>query len=167
MAHICRLVCRTTYNLNHVSRMNAHNYAPGTKIKSSNSESESYVVSGSGQFLATDNFSTADRLINNTNVLPGGQSVHDKTNLTKTASNFKEIQGNINEQNEEEETVLNGPAIQIGTLVIALASIYATYKMLSEKASNQREARRILQATNPLTDEASENTASFEDEQST
>ena len=58
MSHIYRLIPRATSSIIYVSRMNAHNLPPGSSAKVPEAKSGNHVVSGSGQFVATDSSST-------------------------------------------------------------------------------------------------------------
>ncbi|CAF0928909.1 unnamed protein product [Rotaria sordida] len=58
MSQICRLIPRTTWSVLYISRMSAHNLPPGTPIKVYEAKSGHHIVSGSGQFIATDGPST-------------------------------------------------------------------------------------------------------------
>jgi len=88
MSHLCRLVPRTATNILYVSRMNAHNLPPGSSVKVPEAKGGHHIVSGSGQFIATDGpsvtTSTGIGGGSSINMLPGAQTAHDKTNPTKT-----------------------------------------------------------------------------------
>ncbi len=94
MSHLCRLVPRTTTNILYVSRMNAHNLPPGSSVKVSDTKGGHHIVSGSGQFIATDGPSATTRTGigggSSASMLPGAQTAHDKTNPTKTTGDSKQ-----------------------------------------------------------------------------
>ncbi len=94
MSHLCRLVPRATTNILYVSRMNAHNLPPGSPVKVPEAKSGHHIVSGSGQFIATDGPSaTSSTGIgggSSASMLPGAQTSRDKTNPTKTTGDAKQ-----------------------------------------------------------------------------
>mgnify|MGYP006892771152 CR=1 FL=1 len=94
MSHLCRLAPRTLF---YVSRANAHNYAPGTQVKVDGVKGGHHIVSGSGQFIATDGPNAQTRTNigggSSASMLPGAQTVHDKTNPTKTTGDNRENRG--------------------------------------------------------------------------
>jgi len=77
--------------------MNAHNLPPGSSVKVPEAKSENHIVSGSGQFIATDGPSATIRTGigggSSASMLPGAQTAHDKTNPTKTTGDAKQSQG--------------------------------------------------------------------------
>lgn len=97
MSNLCRLIPRATSNVLYVSRMNAHNLPAGSSVKIPNSKGGSHVVSGSGQFIATDgpNAKTKTNIGGGSSesMLPGAQTADDKTNPTKTTGDSKENRG--------------------------------------------------------------------------
>jgi hypothetical protein len=90
MALLYRLVPRVTSNIIYVSRMNAHNLPPGSSVKAPEAKSGDHVVSGSGQFVATDSSSTKTKGGSSDSTLPGAQTARDKTNPTKTTGETKQ-----------------------------------------------------------------------------
>ena len=94
MSHLCRLVPRAATNILYVSRMNAHNLPPGTSVKVPEAKSGHHIVSGSGQFIATDGPSGSSRSGigggSSESMLPGAQTAYDKTNPTKTTGDAKQ-----------------------------------------------------------------------------
>jgi hypothetical protein len=94
MSHLCRLVPRATTNIIYVSRMNAHNLPPGSPVKVPEAKSGYHIVSGSGQFIATDGPSaTSSTGIgggSSASMLPGAQTSRDKSNPTKTTGDAKQ-----------------------------------------------------------------------------
>ena len=54
MSQLFRLVPRATANVLYISRMSAHNLPPGTPVKVPETKGGYHIVSGSGQFIATD-----------------------------------------------------------------------------------------------------------------
>ncbi len=94
MSHLCRLVPRTATNILYVSRMNAHNLPPGSPVKVPEAKSGHHIVSGSGQFIATDGPSATTKSGigggSSASMLPGAQTAHDKTNPTKTTGDSKQ-----------------------------------------------------------------------------
>jgi hypothetical protein len=68
--------------------MNAHNLPPGSSVKVPEAKGGHHIVSGSGQFIATDGPSVTTTTGigggSSINMLPGAQTAHDKTNPTKT-----------------------------------------------------------------------------------
>jgi hypothetical protein len=93
MSHLCRLVPRTATNILYVSRMNAHNLPPGTPVKVPEAKGGHHIVSGSGQFIATDGPSGTKSGIgggSSASTLPGSQTAHDHTNPTKTTGDSKQ-----------------------------------------------------------------------------
>jgi hypothetical protein len=97
MSHLCRLIPRATTNILYVSRMNAHNMPAGSTTKVPEAKSGDHIVSGSGQFIATDGPSGTQRSGigggSSASMLPGAQTAHDKTNPTKTTSDAKKQSG--------------------------------------------------------------------------
>ena len=83
MSHLCRLIPRTTSSILYVSRMNAHNLAPGTPVKVPGVKGGYHIVSGSGQFIATDGPTVVTRTRvgggSSASILPGAQTPHDKS----------------------------------------------------------------------------------------
>ncbi len=94
MSHLCRLVPRTATNILYVSRMNAHNLPPGTSVKVPDAKGGHHIVSGSGQFIATDGPSGTTKSGigggSSASMLPGAQTLHDHTNPTKTTGDSKQ-----------------------------------------------------------------------------
>jgi hypothetical protein len=94
MSHLCRLIPRATTNILYVSRMNAHNLPAGSSVKVPEAKSGHHVVSGSGQFIATDGPSAKTRSGigggSSASMLPGAQTADDKTNPTKTTGDTKQ-----------------------------------------------------------------------------
>ena len=94
MSHLCRLVPRAATNILYVSRMNAHNLPPGSSVKVSEAKSGNHIVSGSGQFIATDGPTGTPRSGigggSSESMLPGAQTAYDKTNPTKTTGDAKQ-----------------------------------------------------------------------------
>ena len=94
MSHLCRLVPRATSNILYVSRMNAHNLPPGSTVKVPEAKSGHHIVSGSGQFIATDGPSGSKRTGigggSSASMLPGAQTADDHTNPTKTTGDAKQ-----------------------------------------------------------------------------
>lgn len=78
MSHLCRIVPRATTSVLYASRMQAHNYAPGTHVKVAEAKSGYHIVSGSGQFIATDGPSGSVSMGvgggSSESMLPGAQS---------------------------------------------------------------------------------------------
>jgi hypothetical protein len=74
--------------------MNAHNLPPGSPVKVPEAKSGHHIVSGSGQFIATDGPSAKTRTGigggSSENMLPGAQTADDKTNPTKTTGDTKQ-----------------------------------------------------------------------------
>jgi hypothetical protein len=97
MSHLFRLVPRATTSLMYVSRMNAHNLPAGSSTKVPEAKSGHHIVSGSGQFIATDGPSATTRSGigggSSASMLPGAQTAHDKTNPTKTTGDAKQSHG--------------------------------------------------------------------------
>ena len=96
MSHLCRLVPRSTATIFHASRMNAHSMPPGSPVKVSEAKSGQHIVSGSGQFIATDGTTPGRSGIgggSSESMLPGAQLAHDKTNPTKTSADAPHSQG--------------------------------------------------------------------------
>ena len=97
MSHLYRLVPRATSNILYVSRMNAHNMPPGSSVKVPEAKSGHHIVSGSGQFIATDGPSATMKTGvgggSSASMLPGAQTAHDKTNPTKTTGDTKQNSG--------------------------------------------------------------------------
>ena len=96
MSHLCRLVSRSTSNMIHVSRMQVHNLAPGTAVKVPEAKSGYHIVSGSGQFIATDgpnaNVRSGIGGGSSASMIPGAQSNFDSTHHTKSTSENKQSQ---------------------------------------------------------------------------
>lgn len=94
MSHLCRLVPRAATNILYVSRMNAHNLPPGSSVKVPDTKGGHHIVSGSGQFIATNDPSGGShRGIgggSSESMLPGAQTAYDKTNPTKTTGDAKQ-----------------------------------------------------------------------------
>ncbi|CAF2385942.1 unnamed protein product [Rotaria sp. Silwood2] len=82
MSQLCRIIPRATWNVLYVSRMSAHNLPPGTPVKVSEAKGGHHIVSGSGQFIATDGPSATGRLGvgggSSASMLPGAQTAHNK-----------------------------------------------------------------------------------------
>ena len=82
MSNFCRLIQRTTSSILHVSRMNAHNLPPGTRVKVAEASSGYHIVSGSGQFIATDGPDAPVRTKvgggSSASMIPGAQTPQDK-----------------------------------------------------------------------------------------
>lgn len=101
MSHLCRFIPRATTNILYVSRMNAHNLAPGSSVKTSDSKGGHHIVSGSGQFIATDGPNAKTRTNigggSSESMLPGAQTAEDKTNPTKTSGDTREARGKTGE----------------------------------------------------------------------
>ena len=96
MSHLCRLVPRSTATIFHASRMNAHSMPPGSSVKVPEAKSGQHIVSGSGQFIATDGTTPGRAGIgggSSESMLPGAQIAHDKTNPTKTSADASQSQG--------------------------------------------------------------------------
>lgn len=97
MSHLCRLVPRAASNVLYVSRMSAHNLPPGSPVKVPEAKSGHHIVSGSGQFIATDGPSASTKRGigggSSASMLPGAQTADDKTNPTKTSSDSKSAGG--------------------------------------------------------------------------
>ena len=93
MSHLCRLIPRAATNILYVSRMNAHNLPPGSSVKVPEAKGGHHIVSGSGQFIATDGPSGKTRSNigggSSESMLPGAQTADDKTNPTKTTGDQK------------------------------------------------------------------------------
>ncbi len=93
MSHLCRLIPRATTNILYVSRMNAHNLPPGSSVKVPEAKGGHHIVSGSGQFIATDGPTGKTRSNigggSSESMLPGAQTADDKTNPTKTTGDQK------------------------------------------------------------------------------
>ncbi|CAF4511682.1 unnamed protein product [Rotaria socialis] len=74
---------RTTSSILYVSRMNAHNLPAGTHVKVPEAPNGYHIVSGSGQFIATDGPSVTTRTRigggSSASMLPGAQTPHDKS----------------------------------------------------------------------------------------
>lgn len=83
MSQLCRLIPRATSSIMYVSRMNAHNLAPGTPVKVPDTKGGHHIVSGSGQFIATDGPNVTPRTRvgggSSASMLPGAQTAYDKT----------------------------------------------------------------------------------------
>lgn len=77
--------------------MNAHNYPPGTPVKVPEAKSGYHIVSGSGQFIATDGPSGSVRTGigggSSANMLPGAQTLEDKTHSSKASDGAKHSKG--------------------------------------------------------------------------
>jgi hypothetical protein len=77
--------------------MNAHNLPPGTTVKVPEAKSGHHIVSGSGQFLATDGPNATTRTGigggSSASMLPGAQTSDDKTNPTKVSGDAREFRG--------------------------------------------------------------------------
>ena len=97
MSHLCRLVPRAASNVLYVSRMSAHNLPPGAPAKVPEAKSGHHIVSGSGQFIATDGPSATTRRGvgggSSANMLPGAQTADDKSNPMKTTGDSKQSGG--------------------------------------------------------------------------
>ncbi|CAF0814712.1 unnamed protein product [Rotaria sp. Silwood1] len=82
MSQLCRLIPRTTWNILYVSRMSAHNLPPGTPVKVPEAKGGHHIVSGSGQFIATDGPSGTERSGvgggSSASMLPGAQTAHHR-----------------------------------------------------------------------------------------
>lgn len=148
MAHLCRLVPRATTNLFYVSRMSAHNLPPGTQVKVPEAKSGHHIVSGSGQFIATDGPNARTRSGigggSSASMLPGAQTADDKTNPTKTSSDATDGKGP--KKDAEHQSVFSSPVGQFGIAAVALVSIYAAYKMLAGNSPDQKANYKDKQA---------------------
>jgi len=133
---------RTTSNILYVSRMNAHNLPPGTAVKAPEAKSGHHIVSGSGQFVATDGPSGTSRTGigggSSESMLPGAQTIHDKTNPTKTTGDTKQSHSSKGGPDQVHRSILKSPFGQFGLATVALLSLYAAYKMLLGNAPDQR-----------------------------
>ncbi|UJR09762.1 hypothetical protein I4U23_013989 [Adineta vaga] len=151
MSHLCRLVPRATSNILYVSRMNAHNLPPGSSVKVPDTKGGHHIVSGSGQFIATDGPSGSSRTGigggSSANMLPGAQTADDKTNPTKTTGDAKQShhrsQGG---SDQSHQSLLKSPIGQFGIAAVVAVSIYAAYKMLAGNAPDQKANFRDKQA---------------------
>lgn len=144
MSHLCRLVPRAATNILYVSRMNAHNLPPGTTVKVPEAKSGHHIVSGSGQFIATDGPSATMRVGigggSSASMLPGAQLSHDKTNPTKTTGDTREALGKTG-RDKAHESIFQSYLGQAGIVVVAVVSIYAAYRMLVNKPSHKTTLR--------------------------
>jgi len=145
MSHLCRLVPRTATNILYVSRMNAHNLPPGTPVKVPEAKGGHHIVSGSGQFIATDGPSGTKSGIgggSSASTLPGSQTAHDHTNPAKTTGDSKQSHSKdpsdkayeqkhsrINRNSSSSsfsyrhQSILSSPVGQFGVAAVALVSI--------------------------------------------
>lgn len=82
MSHLCRLIQRTTPSVFYVSRMSAHNFPPGTPVKVPDTKGGHHIVSGSGQFIATDGPNAPVRTRvgggSSASMIPGAQTPADR-----------------------------------------------------------------------------------------
>jgi hypothetical protein len=89
MSHLCRIVPRAATNVFYVSRMNAHNLAPGTTVKVPEATGGHHIVSGSGQFIATDGPTATTRIGlgggSSASMLPGAQTLDENTHSTQAS----------------------------------------------------------------------------------
>ncbi|CAF1472076.1 unnamed protein product [Rotaria sordida] len=149
MSHICRLIPRTTTNLLYVSRMNAHTLPPGTTVKVPEAKGGNHIVSGSGQFIATDGPSGTGRSNigggSSASMLPGAQTAYDKTNPNKTTADAKASQTSSG-PDKEHQSILKSPLGQFGLVALTAISIYGAYKMLLGNAPNQKENLKDVHA---------------------
>ncbi|CAF1562313.1 unnamed protein product [Rotaria sp. Silwood1] len=150
MSNLCRLVPRTTTNVLYVSRMNAHNLLPGSSVKIPEAKNEQPMVSGAGQFIATNGPSiTAKTGIggggSSESMLPSSETAHDKTNPNKTTGDAKasESQGG---PDKAHESILKSPLGQFGLVALTAISVYAGYKMLFGNSPNQKANFEDIQA---------------------
>jgi hypothetical protein len=94
MSHLYRFVPRFTSSIIYVSRMNAHNLPPGSSAKVPEAKTGNHIVSGSGQFIATNSSSTTTKTGigggSSDSMLPGAQTANDKTNPNKTTGDAKD-----------------------------------------------------------------------------
>ena len=83
MSQIIRLVPRATSSIMYVSRMSAHNLPPGTPVKVPEAKGGYHIVSGSGQFIATDGPNATPRTRigggSSASMLPGAQTLFEKS----------------------------------------------------------------------------------------
>ncbi|CAF0951379.1 unnamed protein product [Adineta steineri] len=150
MSNFCRLISRSTSNVFYVSRMNAHNLPPGSSVKAPEAKSGQHVVSGSGQFIATDGSSASTKTGigggSSASMLPGAQTAHDKTNPTKTTGDAKQSHGSKGGPDEAHQSILKSPVGQFGIAAVALVSLYGAYKMLLGNSPDQKANFRDKQA---------------------
>ncbi|CAF1411392.1 unnamed protein product [Adineta steineri] len=148
MSHLCRLVPRATTNIFYVSRMNAHNLPPGSSVKVADAKGH-HIVSGSGQFIATDGPSATQRTGigggSSASMLPGAQTAHDKTNPTKTTGDAKQSHKKGGSDTAH-QSILKTPTGQVGLAAVAVLSLYAAYKMLLGNSPDQKANFRDKQA---------------------
>ena len=94
MSQLYRFVPRFTSNIIYVSRMNAHTLPPGSAAKVPEAKTGNHIVSGSGQFIATNSSSTTTKTgtsgSSSNSTLPGAQTANDKTNPRKTIEDAKD-----------------------------------------------------------------------------
>ncbi|CAF3112032.1 unnamed protein product [Rotaria sp. Silwood2] len=150
MSHLYRLVPRTTTNVLHVTRMNAHNLPLGSPVKVPEVTEGNPIVSSSGQFITTNGPSITARTSiggggSSASMLPGVQTAHDNTNPNKTTGDAK-VSESKDGQDKEHESILKSPIGQFGLVALTAVSVYGAYKMLLGNAPNQVANLQDMQA---------------------